>query len=281
MAYSSEISRRNPGLFLFLIDQSRSMSHKLGGTLRSKSQEAADAINRQIYELIYRCTKSDGVRDYFDIGIIGYGAVSDSADSLLKDETIVPISKLAENPLRMEKRTEKISDPDGNEVETEFEFPVWFEPVANSNTPMVKGLKLAQEWLDDWLAEHHDSYPPVVINISDGAATDGDPLEIAKAIISMSTQDGNVLFWNCHLSELKGQKPVAFPADSTVLPSNEKFATQLFEMSSELPDSFLNLAQERALDVQPGSRAYVFNAGLDELLELLDIGTRAPTENLQ
>ncbi|MCL4335710.1 MAG: VWA domain-containing protein, partial [Candidatus Thermoplasmatota archaeon] len=82
-------------------------------------------------------------------------------------------------------------------------------------------------------------------------------------------------------SELKGQKPVAFPADSTVLPANEKFATQLFEMSSELPDSFLNLAQERALDVQSGSRAYVFNAGLDELLELLDIGTRAPTENLQ
>lgn len=281
MTYNAEISRRNPGLFLFLIDQSRSMSHKLGGTLRSKSQEAADAINRQIYELIYRCTKSDGVRDYFDIGIIGYGAVSDSAESLLKDADLVPISRLAEIPLRMEKRKEVITDPDGNDVESEFEFPVWFEPVANSNTPMVRALKLAKEWIDDWVAEHHDSYPPVLINLTDGAATDGDPLEVTKELLEMSTSDGNVLMWNCHLSEIKDAKPLTFPADDSILPKTDKFAHQLFDMSSTLPDGFLSLAKERSLDVEEGSRAYVFNAGLDELMELLDIGTRAPTENLQ
>ena len=281
MSYTSEISRRNPGLFIFMVDQSRSMSHKLGGTLRSKSQEAADAINRQIYELIYRCTKTDGVRDYFDIGIIGYGAAADTAASLLKEADIVPISKLAASPLRMEKRTEKVTDPDGNEVETEFEFPVWFEPVANSNTPMVKAFQLAKEWIDDWSAEHRDSYPPVVINISDGAATDGDPMKIAREIMEMSTSDGKVLLWNCHLSELKGARPLAFPSDQAVLPRDDKFAQQLFDISSVLPDSFLSIAQERSLDVNSNSRAYVFNAGLDELLELLDIGTRAPTENLQ
>ncbi len=281
MTYNAEISRRNPGLFIFLIDQSRSMSHKLGGTLRSKSQEAADAINRQIYELIYRCTKSDGVRDYFDIGIIGYGAVSDTAQSLLKDADLVPISRLAETPLRMERRKETITDPDGNDVESEFEFPVWFEPVANSNTPMVKALKLAQQWIDDWIAEHPDSYPPVVINISDGAATDGDPLEVAKELIDMSTNDGNLLFWNCHLSEIKDAQPLTFPSEKGVLPPNDKFAGQLFEMSSVLPPGFKRLAQERSLEVSDTSRAYVFNAGLDELMELLDIGTRAPTENLQ
>lgn len=281
MTYNSEISRRNPGLFIFLIDQSRSMSHKLGGTLRSKSQEAADAINRQIYELIYRCTKSDGVRDYFDIGIIGYGAVSDTAKSLLNDADLVPISRLAETPLRMEKRKEVLTDPDGNDVESEFEFPVWFEPVANSNTPMVKALQLAKEWIDDWIAEHHDSYPPVVINISDGAATDGDPMDVATEIMDMSTTDGNVLFWNCHLSEAKDAKPLTFPPDPSVLPSNDKFAKQLFEMSSVLPEGFMALAQERSLEVSDKSRAYVFNAGLDELMELLDIGTRAPTDNIQ
>ncbi len=281
MTYNAEISRRNPGLFIFLIDQSRSMSHKLGGTLRSKSQEAADAINRQIYELIYRCTKSDGVRDYFDIGIIGYGTVSDTAKSLLQDADLVPISRLAETPLRMEKRKEIITDPEGNDVESEFEFPVWFEPVANSNTPMVKALQLAKEWIDDWVAEHHDSYPPVVINISDGAATDGDPLEVAEELMEMSTSDGNVLLWNCHLSEVKDAKPLTFPADTGVLPANDKFAKQLFEMSSVLPEGFMSLAQERSLEVSGTSRAYVFNAGLDELMELLDIGTRAPTENLQ
>lgn len=281
MTYNAEISRRNPGLFIFLIDQSRSMSHKLGGTLRSKSQEAADAINRQIYELIYRCTKSDGVRDYFDIGIIGYGTEANTARSLIKDGDLVPISNLAENPLRMEKRKETITDPEGNDVESEFEFPVWFEPVANSNTPMVQALKLAQEWIEDWIAEHSDSYPPVVINISDGAATDGDPLEVAQDIMNLSTGDGNVLMWNCHLSSVKDEKPLTFPSDTGILPANDKFANQLFEMSSVLPEGFLALAQEVALEVSGSSRAYVFNAGLDELMELLDIGTRAPTQNLQ
>jgi len=281
MSYSAEISRRNPGLFIFLLDQSRSMSHKLGGSARSKAQEASEAINRQIYEIIYRCTKTDGVRDYFDIGVIGYGLKPDTAQSLLGDRAIVPKSKLAENPLRMVKRTEKIKDPDGNEVESEFEFPVWFDPVANSNTPMVSAFKLASDWLDDWISEHPSSYPPIVINISDGAATDGDPTEQANRMRSLSTRDGNVLLWNCHLSELKGADPVIFPDSEGKLPSGDKFAKQLFDMSSTLPEAFIGIAQERGLTVSSGSRGYVFNAGLDELLQLLDIGTRAPVDNIQ
>ncbi|MCL5785834.1 MAG: VWA domain-containing protein [Candidatus Thermoplasmatota archaeon] len=281
MTYSSEISRRSPGLFIFLLDQSRSMSHKLGGSDRSKAQEACDAVNRQIYELIYRCTKTDGVRDYFDIGIIGYGFKADTADSLLKEGTLVPISKLSETPLRMERRTKKMLDPEGNEMETEFEFPIWFEPVANSNTPMVKALKLAQSWLDDWIAEHTNSFPPVLINITDGAATDGDPLDPSVELMKLETGDGKILLWNCHLSESKDQKTLIFPDSDGVLPTADKFAKQLFDMSSVLPEPFIRAAEDRQLVVSPSSRGYAYNAGLDELIELLDIGTRAPSSNLQ
>ena len=120
-----------------------------------------------------------------------------------------------------------------------------------------------------------------MINLSDGAATDGDPLELAQELMTMPTTDGNVLVWNCHLSEAKEAKPLTFPSGTDVLPSNDKFARQLFEMSSILPEGFMSLAEERSLEVSETSRAYVFNAGLDELMELLDIGTRAPTDNLQ
>jgi hypothetical protein len=280
MTYSAEISRRKPGLFLFLLDQSRSMSHKLAGQQTSKAREATDAINRQIYEIIYRCTKTEGVRDYFEIGIIGYGSKTDTAESLLPNATIVPISKMAENPIRIEKTTKRITDSEGEEVETEMEFPVWFEPVANFNTPMVKALKLAKEWCTEWLHEHSDSYPPVVINISDGAATDGDPIPAADELKSMSTSDGNLLFWNCHLSESKQDDAVIFPSDEEQLPKTDKFSRELFRMSSDLPEPFQDVAAERGLEIKNGARGYVFNAGLDELLELLDIGTRAPTENL-
>lgn len=268
MTYSSEISRKNPGLFIFLIDQSRSMSHKIGGSKRSKASEAADAVNRQLNEIINRCTKSEGVRDYFDIGIIGYGAMRGRAVSLIGGSTLVPISELEQRILRMEKRTQEI---DGQEIE--YEFPIWFEPVAASDTPMVQGLNLAKEWIDEWSAEHPGSFPPIIINITDGEATDGDPRDAVQEIASTSMDDGYPLVWNCHLSETD-TSPVSFPSSEDQLPI-DKYAHSMFEMSSELPEAILAIAREEYRDISDGAKGYVFNAQLEDLIKLLDIGTRA------
>ena len=268
MSYSSEISRKNPGLFIFLIDQSRSMSHKIAGGSSSKASEAAAAINRQLNEVINRCTKSEGVRDYFDVGIIGYGAIRGQAMSLLADSTLVPISELESRILRMEKRTETIDDQ-----EIDYEFPIWFEPVAASDTPMVQALKLAKEWIGDWVVEHPDSFPPIIINITDGEATDGDPLGIAQDIFFFKQKTAYDMIWNCHLSESKIE-PISFPSSEDTLPQ-DRYAKNMFEMSTELPDSLLAIAREEYSDIQAGARGYVFNAQLEDLLKLLDIGTRA------
>ncbi|MDR2100553.1 MAG: hypothetical protein LBP40_06995, partial [Campylobacteraceae bacterium] len=72
MSYTAEINRMNPTAFIFLIDQSGSMSDKLSNG-RSKAQQVADVLNRTLATLIVRSTKSDGVRDYFDVGVISYG----------------------------------------------------------------------------------------------------------------------------------------------------------------------------------------------------------------
>ncbi len=268
MTYSSEISRKNPGLFIFLIDQSRSMSHKIGGSDRSKSVEAADAINRQLNELINRCTKSEGIRDYFEVGVIGYGSARDTAISLLADSTLVPISELESRILKMEKRKQTIEDQ-----EVEYELPIWFEPIAASDTPMVRGLKLAEKWAKDWATKHADSFPPVIINISDGEATDGDPKKTADKILKIETTDGNAMIWNCHLSRDKTD-PISFPNDIKKLPE-DKYAHTMFEMSSPLPDEMIAIAREEYQTVEKGARGYVFNAQLEDLIKLLDIGTRA------
>jgi len=268
MTYSSEISRKNPGLFIFLIDQSRSMSHKIGGSDRSKAIEAADAINRQLNELINRCTKSEGIRDYFEIGIIGYGGARGQAFSLLKDSTLVPISELESRILKMENRTQVIEDQ-----EVEYELPIWFEPIAASDTPMVKGLQLAEEWAKDWAAEHPESFPPIIINISDGEATDGNPMDVAGNIFSISTSAGDAMIWTCHLSSNKIE-PVSFPNDSSSLPE-DRYAQTMFQMSSTLPDNMVAIAREEYTDVEDGAKGYVFNAQLEDLIKLLDIGTRA------
>ena len=71
MSYIAEISRSNPACFIFLVDQSGSMEDKMSSG-RSKAQFVADVLNRTLVNLITRCTKSDGVRNYFEIGVIGY-----------------------------------------------------------------------------------------------------------------------------------------------------------------------------------------------------------------
>jgi hypothetical protein len=72
MPYVAEISRSTPTAFLFLVDQSGSMDDKLPSSDRSKAGQVADVLNRTLANLITRCTKSEGTRNYFEIGVIGY-----------------------------------------------------------------------------------------------------------------------------------------------------------------------------------------------------------------
>ncbi len=279
MSYEAEISRTNPSLVLFLIDQSKSMSHKLPGGERSKAQEASDAVNRQIGEFVLRCTKSDGIRDYFHIGIIGYGYVTGKAGSILKGGTVHPISSLASSTLRVEKRQIKVADGSGGTTDAEYDFGVWFDPVANGDTPMCKALSIARDTIKDWTEQHPSSYPPIVINITDGQATDGDPVKLTTEIFNMKTADGEPLVWNCHLSS-NPAVPISFPAFESELP-DDKYARSLFTMSSELPSQYVGYAREMQIDIKDSARAYVFNAQLEQLVQFIDIGTRGPQGQMQ
>src|SRR5439155_8859342 len=76
MAYNAEISRSNPTCFVFVLDQSGSMGDVFGGgeTNLRKADFLADVANRTLHDLVIRSTKSDEIRDYFSVSIIGYGS---------------------------------------------------------------------------------------------------------------------------------------------------------------------------------------------------------------
>src|SRR5262245_58653800 len=107
MPYSAEISRTNPACFLFLIDQSSSMLEPFGGQSgKSKADGVADAVNRLLQNLVLKCAKSEGIRDYFHVGVIGYSSQARLAlAGKLSNEPLVPVSVIANNPLRVENRT--------------------------------------------------------------------------------------------------------------------------------------------------------------------------------
>ena len=73
MAYAAEISRNNPSCFLFLIDQSGSMADVFGAgdSNRRKADAVADAVNKLLQNLAIKCAKTEGVRDYYHVGVIG------------------------------------------------------------------------------------------------------------------------------------------------------------------------------------------------------------------
>ena len=283
MPYEADISRNNPGCFLFLIDQSGSMSGWLGGqpTLR-KMDGAADAVNRILDAISQRCSQGMDVRDYFHVGVLTYTTdnqgnpdVQTVLPGTSPQEPFLTISQVID-AATVEEREVKEPDGAGGLVEVTRKFPVWLRPEAKWGTPMCNALSVGADALRDWIADHPNSYPPVVINVTDGAAGDGDPVPLAEKIMDFETNDGNVLVYNVHLSEMSAL-PVQYPSDKSEIPADE-YAAQMFRMSSEFPAQVVDMAAGMDLPVTQGSRGYVYNADMVALVQFLDIGTRAASD---
>lgn len=275
MPYSAEISRATPTCFVFVVDQSASMDDLIGGELRQKKSEVvADAINRLLFELTLRCAKEEGVRDYFHIAVLGYGGstVTSAFSGPLSGRDLVPISEIAESPARLEERVKKVSDGAGGLVEQKVKFPIWLDAKCGGGTPMVQALTRADDLVAAWTEAHPAGFPPVVLHLTDGESTDGDPTDIATTIRSELTTDGNVLLFNLHVSSTGGS-PISFPASESVLP--DQFSRLLFTMSSLLPSAMRALAGSQGHGVAEGSKGFVYNADVAGIVQFLEIGTRA------
>jgi hypothetical protein len=275
MPYSAEISRDNPSCFLFLVDQSTSMEEEVaaGDATQQKATGVADTMNRWLQELSIKCAKSDGVRDYYHVGVIGYGKkVGPALNTASNGQPLVPISQIADNPSRLEERTKKMPDGAGGMTEQTIRFPVWFDPIADGGTPMCRAAGEAEQILQDWLSQHPDCYPPIVIHITDGEATDGDPTERIRNLTNMSSSDGNVMLFNIHLSANPNASPISFPDSPDDLPDD--YSRMLFETSSPLTPTMRALAKEHGFSPSEGARSFVLNADMVLLVQAIDIGTR-------
>jgi len=272
MSFRAEISRSSPTAILFVIDQSTSMRDRLQNE-KSKSEFLADVINKTLYTLITVCSKADGIRDYFHVGVVAYSGFDarNGFQGVLADADMHPISRIAEAPLRVETRMKKIVGSNDNIVEEPTKFPIWFEPHNRGRTPMCAGLHAAHGLMRAWCSQHQASYPPIVMHVTDGHPTDGNPEPVADEIKSLTTEDGACLLFNLHV-DVGGTPPRVFPNDEQLL--HDRFGKALFRMSSELPPHVADMAKSKGHNVKSGARGFVFNAGIEEVVDFFDIGTR-------
>jgi len=278
MVYEAEIGSRNPTCFLFLIDQSGSMGKPWAAdSAKTKAQGVADAVNRLLQALVYRSARGDHVLDRYWIGVVGYSGDEDIGLGFLGElagEALQPVSRIAARPLRVERRSKKVDDGAGGLVEQVINFPVWFDPAAHGRTPMCKALVAAHLVVAGFVGKYPNCFPPIIINITDGAATDGNPEPFAIELQGIASTDGNVLVFNIHISE-SGMQPVLFPTCQEMLV--DPYAQMLFRMSSPLPPAMLAQARMAECSVADGARGFGFNADLASVVTFLDIGTRVDT----
>src|SRR5262249_35765256 len=164
------------------------------------------------------------------------------------DQLLLPISVIANHPLRVEQRKRMVDDGAGGLVEQSFRFPVWFEPVANGKTPMCEALTRAHQALTRFLAKHPNCYPPLVLNLTDAQPTDGNPVDQSKTLRTLESVDGNVLLFTAHMSS-QPAPPISFPSSDAMLP--DVFSKLLFHMSSVLPPRLRAAAEEEGFAVAP------------------------------
>jgi hypothetical protein len=205
--YQRAISSKNPGCIVFLLDRSDSMSQEWRGGAETLAEGAAAVINDSLMKLCLRSArKLSGIAHYFDVGVFGYGlrpvaggeGVESALGGKLQGRPLVALPDLGDNPLTLRKVSPHAWATTGR-------VPVWVEPVHGYRTPMCEAIAVAGGHVYEWASAHTDSFPPIIINITDGVATDspyeGASLEEwAKRLTSIQTSDGPVLLYNIYLS---------------------------------------------------------------------------------
>ena len=210
MSYTLSIGRSSPMCLLFLLDQSKEMESLICGTSIRKCDALTDIVNSFLNNQIIRCGFGGGVRDWFEVAALGYrtdGNDNPIVQTAFQNElakfgdAFIKISQFQEHPLRIVQRTQACFDPDTGEQENvKVLVPEWLEPVASGRAAMSWALNRASSMLQQWIHDHRHCVPPMVIHITGGDSADAESSENAKSLTEQSTDDGNVLLFNCYLS---------------------------------------------------------------------------------
>lgn len=283
--YSQEITRRHRAAFVLVLDRSGSMQERIrfGRMLITKAEAVTMMANALITELIDRCRRTDALRNYYDIAVVGYS--NNEVTMLLDKRGFVSVEELASMaPAPTTVAIEELL-PDGSSAMVKHTQQQWLSPQAEGQTPMYEAMLRVREIVERWCADekNRDSFPPVVINITDGESSDCDDKElcdICSQIHRTATTDGNTLMLNIHISANHTLPSMVFPMVGE-LSYADHYAQTLAECSSTMPDAFNDaIIQMKGAGATPPFVGMGYNASIIELLSFINIGSRS-VNNMQ
>ena len=219
--FEKKISVANPGLIVFLLDDSGSAADCFPGTTDPIFKWIERYAGIILKELLARSTQMQGdrvtIKPRYYTSILQYGSDTKVwGDEIMLIEDTVKKYTGAENSLGLGGHLRGTDAKDA------------FETV----------LKVLQKTIME--ERFKDSFPPMFFHLTDGmSATDATP--IAEKIQKLSTSDGNVLIVNAFIGtqtslQYKGPEDFqGYTSEDEAGPSEDNI--RLFRMSSKMPET--------------------------------------------
>lgn len=278
-SYIKKITRANPSLIVVMLDGSNSMNEEWGASKSSLAEGAAFALNRTLRDMALNAcyNAEDGTRDYVNLAVFTYGTEDGQGQGV--DWTLGSLSQPASG---YAKATEWVPAFIRQETQDAGSLPIWIEAYAEGWTPMCKAFGQAAHVVEQHINAFPASFPPIVINITDGIPTDHDDdwsqfERAARAITDQRTKDGQALLFNIHIDASGQEHSVMFPSEPMTY---SRYAEHLGRVSSVLPANMVSRANEKlSLDIEEAALGYCLNADLQQLSAFLQIGTYVPVQS--
>ncbi len=260
--YTEKMSSPKPGCVILLIDRSNSMKEPWAGAGaqgQNKAVEVANIVNEFLGLLVADCTDGGITRDRVHFLALGYGGTS--VHNAWKDPKLAEVNGF----VTAAELAQTQEGPAGSQ---------FIDVVAGGRTPMGLAVKTAADYAASWVDAFPKSFPPIVMNITDGAMTDVGEADFRQRVHDLSsvkTSNGHALLFNCHISASVKDPTYRFP--QTMPAFQDRFAALLYDVSNRLTRVMLAKARATDIPVEEGARGYIFNGRPQDVVNFLNIGS--------
>jgi hypothetical protein len=238
MTYELVATQKTPALIIYLLDISGSMNRPLDGAPRIA--HVNKALEKVLVRMVRRSTKGELVAARYRVAMIAY-------------------SNKVLNLLRGIETIDKVARRGAPQLE------------ASNATDTAAAFDLAHQLLKAELPGLSGHPAPMICHMTDGEYSGADPEPIAREIMQMSNEDGNVLIENIFIGEGLTKQPVddaqRWPGVLSPAELNNPAVTKLYNMSSPLPLRYAQAIHQDGYSLQPGVKM-LFPAATQELIEL-------------